>query len=129
METIEIRKEEDIVRARQMARNYAKDLDFSIIDLTRVATAVSELARNVYSHGHGGRMELNVIKVADKIGLRCIFIDEGPGIPDVEEAMSDGFSTGDGLGQGLPGSKRLMDNIKIDSKIGKGARVEVTKWK
>jgi serine/threonine-protein kinase RsbT len=129
METIEIRNNEDIVRARQAARMTAEKLGFSVVNKTRIATAVSELARNVFIHGGGGRMEIEKIKKSGKSGIRCTFIDEGPGIPNVEEAMRHGFSTRNGLGHGLPGSKRLMDDFRIESEVGKGTRVEVTKWK
>lgn len=129
MEIFEIRSEEDIVRARMAARTTAEKLGFSIVNKTRIATAVSELARNVYNHGGGGRMEIEDIREGKKAGIRCIFTDQGQGIPDIEQAMGDGFSTGNGLGQGLPGSKRLMDNLKVESQIGKGTRVEIVKWK
>ncbi len=129
MEIFEILSEEDIVRARMAARTTAEKLGFSIVDKTRIATAVSELARNVYNHGGGGRMEIEEIREGKISGIRCIFTDQGQGIPDIEQAMGDGFSTGNGLGQGLPGSKRLMDNLKIESQVGKGTRVEIVKWK
>ena len=129
MEVFESRSDEDIVRARQAARTTAEKLGFSIVNKTRIATAVSELARNVYNHGGGGRMEIEKIREGKKSGIRCIFIDQGQGIPDIEQAMGDGYSTGNGLGQGLPGSKRLMDNLKVESQIGKGTRVEIVKWK
>ncbi len=129
METIEIRNIEDVVRARQTARMIAEKLDFSLSNKTRIATAVSELARNLFIYGGGGRMEIEKISKSGKSGIRCTFIDEGPGIPNVEEAMRDGFTTGNGLGHGLPGSKRLMDDLRIETEVGKGTRVEVTKWK
>ena len=129
MEVIEITNEQHIVQARQIARRVAEKLGFRLVDKTRVATAVSELARNVYVHGGGGRMEIAEIHQGGKIGIRFIFVDEGPGIPNVEEAMQDGFSTNNGLGQGLPGSKRLMDDLQIESKLGKGTKVETIKWK
>ncbi len=129
MKVFEIRSDEDVVRARQAARTTAEKLGFSIVNKTRIATAVSELARNVYKHGGGGRMEIEEIREGEKAGIHCIFTDQGPGIPDIEQAMSDGFSTAHGLGQGLPGSKRLMDNLKVESQMGKGTRVEIVKWK
>ncbi len=128
METIEIRGKEDIVKARHAARMTAEKLDFSVVSKTRIATAVSELARNVFIHGGGGRMEIEKIRKGGKSGVRCTFIDEGPGIPNIEEAMRNGFSTVNGLGLGLPGSKRLMDDLRIESEMGKGVRVEVVKW-
>ncbi len=129
METVEIINEQHIVQARQIARRVAEKLGFRLVDKTRVATAVSELARNVYDHGGGGRMEIEEIHQGGKIGIRFIFVDEGLGIPNVEQAMQDGFSTGKGLGQGLPGSERLMDDLQIESKVGKGTKVETIKWK
>ena len=129
MEVIEIHNEEHIYVARQFARKVAEKLGFSLVDKTRVATAVSELARNVYVHGGGGLMEIEEIHQDERIGIRFIFIDEGPGIANVEQAMQDGFSTSKGLGQGLPGSKRLMDYLQIESELSKGTKVETIKWK
>lgn len=129
METIEILTEDHIVLARQAARDLADKIGFSIVNKTRVATAVSELARNVWTYCGGGQMEFEKITDGERIGIRCVFVDEGPGIADIEEAMTPGFSTADGLGQGLPGSKRLMDELKIESEVGKGTRVEVVMWK
>jgi serine/threonine-protein kinase RsbT len=128
-EVIEIRADKDIVRARQAVRDFAKGLGFSLVDVTRIATAVSELARNVYIYGMGGRMEMDQVQDRGRLGLRCIFIDEGPGISDIEKAMADGFSTSNGLGHGLPGARRLMENLEIESEVDKGTRVEVVKWK
>jgi serine/threonine-protein kinase RsbT len=129
MEVIEIYNEEHIALARQLARLVAEKLGFRLVDKTRIATAVSELARNVYFHGGGGRMKIEEINQSERIGIRFIFIDEGPGIANVEQAMQDGFSTSKGLGQGLPGSKRLMDYLQIESELGKGTKVETIKWK
>ena len=129
MEVIEITNEQHIVQARQTARRVAEKLGFRLVDKTRVATAVSELARNVYVHGGGGRMEIEEIHQGERIGIRFIFIDEGPGIANVEQAIQNGFSTNNGLGQGLPGSKRLMDYLRIESELGKGTKVEIIKWK
>lgn len=128
MEAIEIINEQHIVQARQIARRVTEKLGFRLVDKTRVAAAVSELARNVYVHGGGGRMEIEEIHQGERIGIRFIFIDEGPGIPNVEQAMQDGFTTKKGLGQGLPGSKRLMDYLQIESELGKGTKVETIKW-
>jgi serine/threonine-protein kinase RsbT len=129
MEVVEIHNEEHIALARQLARRVAEKLGFTLVDKTRVATAVSELARNVYVHGSGGLMEIEEIHQGERIGIRFIFIDEGPGIASVEQAMQDGFSTSKGLGQGLPGSRRLMDDLQIESELGKGTKVETIKWK
>ena len=129
MEMIEITSEEDIVNARLAARNKAAEFGFSLVNKTRIATAVSELARNIYKYSDGGQMEMDILKEGGRIGLRCVFIDRGPGIKDIEQAMSDGFTTSNGLGHGLPGSKRLMDEFEIASEAGKGTRVKVVKWK
>lgn len=129
METVEIINEQHIVHARQLARSIAEKLGFRLVDKTRLVTAVSELARNVYVHGGGGRMEIEEIHQDGRIGIRCVFIDKGPGIPNIELAMQDGFTTSKGLGQGLPGSNRLMDYLQIESEPGKGTRVETIKWK
>ena len=129
MERIEIQSEDDIIRSRTAARNLAEKLGFSIMNKTRVATAVSELARNVIQHADGGYMDLESVSESARRGIRCIFVDEGPGIEDIEEALKDGFTTGGSLGQGLPGSKRLVDELTISSNSGQGTRVEMLKWK
>lgn len=130
MQRFDIKEEADIVRARSAARDLAGELGFSIVNKTRVATAVSELARNTLEHGLGGHMELEQLSADGRVGLRCIFVDEGPGIADVDQALTDGFTTCDGhsLGQGLPGAKRLVDTLEIISRPGDGTRVELVKW-
>jgi serine/threonine-protein kinase RsbT len=127
-ETIELRTEDDIVVARTAARELASTLEFSLIDKTRIATAISELARNTLVHGGGG-MELRRRANGAGDGIHCVFVDQGKGVPDIERALGDSFTTSNGLGQGLPGSERLMDELIIESEPGKGTRVEVTKWK
>lgn len=129
MKTVKIITEGDIVQARQVARDLAAALGFSLVDKTRIATAVSELARNVFKYGKGGRMELEAVNDAGRTGIRCVFIDQGPGIADIDAAMTPGFSTGRALGQGLPGTKRLMDEMELTSEVGKGTRVMVVKWR
>lgn len=128
MTRLPIIDEDDIVQTRSLARQEAEQLGFSIMDKTRVATAVSELARNVFQHAGGGYMCIEVIHRNGKAGLSCVFTDEGPGIADIELALTDGYSTGDTLGHGLPGTKRLVDELIIGSNNGKGARVEMIKW-
>lgn len=128
MISIDIQTEDDIVRARQAVRDFAAELGFSTMNKTRIATAVSELARNVHVHAGGGRMELDLAINGSRSGIRCTFVDEGPGIPDIEQALADGFSTAGSLGQGMPGSKRLTDEMRVESEPGKGTRVEVIKW-
>lgn len=129
MDGIIIQTEEDIVAARTAARDHATALGFSIVDKTRIATTVSELARNTLVHGGGGEMQIERTEDCGREGLRCIFIDEGPGIVDIERAMGEGFSSANSLGQGLPGARRLSDDFCIVSAAGEGTRVEVTKWK
>jgi len=128
MEKIEIQTEKDIVLARTAARELAGIQGFSIMTKTRIATAVSELARNVFLHAGGGRMEYEVVNNNGRSGIRCVFTDEGPGIPDIEGAMKEGFSTSSTLGHGLSGTRRLVDEFEISSEAGKGARVEIVKW-
>lgn len=128
MEKIDIQSEQDIVLARTAARELAGTKGFSIMTKTRIATAVSELARNVYLHAGGGRMEYEIVNKNGRFGVRCVFTDEGPGIPDIEGAMKDGFSTSATLGHGLPGARRLVDEFDITSEAGQGARVEIIKW-
>ena len=107
----------------------AAALGFRLIDQTRLATVASELARNVIKYAKRGRMIAQpFVSAAGRAGLRLIFEDKGPGIPDIAAAMRDGFSTGRGLGKGLPGSKRLVDEFKIESEVGRGTRVTVVRW-
>lgn len=119
----------DVVLARQTVREWAADLHLSLVDETKIVTAASELARNTLVHGRGGSMRLQVLKEGARNGLRLIFEDEGPGIPDVELAMRDGYTTGNGLGLGLGGARRLVNEFEIQSKPGVGTRVTVTRWK
>lgn len=119
----------DVVLARQTVREWAADLHLSLVDETKIVTAASELARNTLVHGRGGTMRLQVLNEGARTGLRLIFEDEGPGIPDVELAMRDGYTTGNGLGLGLGGAKRLVNEFEIQSKPGVGTRVTVTRWK
>ena len=123
-----ISSEDDIVTARTKARHLAAEYGFSMIDKTRVATAVSELARNTLNHGGGGHMEICKATNGSKEGIRCLFRDQGPGIPDIEKALADGFSTRKSMGHGLPGARRLVDEFKIDSQPGAGTEVEIVKW-
>lgn len=128
MRRIEIQTHEDIVAARNASREMAGELEFSLIDKTRIATAVSELARNTVVHAGGGVMEIELVTVNGIRGLRCIFVDDGPGIADTDQALQDGFSTAKSAGMGLPGARRLIDEFRIDSALGRGTRVEITKW-
>ena len=127
--SIALESEHDIIIARSEVRSLAAGIGFRIIDVTRLATVTSELARNVVKYAKRGRMIAQPLDAAQgRVGLRLIFEDSGPGIPDIGAAMRDGFSTGRGLGKGLPGSKRLVDDFRSESEIGRGTRVTVVRW-
>ena len=123
-----IESESDIVTARKVVRDAATALGFGITDVTRIVTATSELTRNIYHYAKSGVMRWRVLNGEDGAELELTFEDHGPGLPDVPKAMEMGFSTGKGLGMGLPGSKRLMDEMTIESTVGKGTTVIVRKW-
>ena len=124
-----IRASEDVVKARQAARAWAVEAGFSLVDQTKLVTAASELARNTLVHGGGGTMRLDAVSTGGRRGLRLTFEDKGPGIPDIDRAMQDGFSTGSGLGLGLSGAKRLVNEFEIWSRVGEGTRVTITRWR
>ena len=124
-----IRSDEDVVRARQLVRQWAVDVGFRLVDQTKIVTAASELARNAVEYGGGGTLRMRWMVNSVRHGLRMDFVDQGPGITDVEKALKDGFSTGGGLGLGLSGARRLMSEFEIDSAAGRGTRVSVTRWK
>ena len=127
--SIALESEHDIIIARSEVRALAAGLGFRLIDQTRLVTVTSELARNVVKYASRGRMIAQPLDARQaRAGLRLIFEDSGPGIPDVNAAMRDGFSTGRGLGKGLPGSKRLVDVFEIESTVGVGTRVTVVRW-
>ncbi len=128
-EQLPIGTEYDVVIARQTVRKWAAELGFNLVDQTKVLTAASELARNVLVHGGGGTARLEILNDGARRGLRLTFEDQGPGIPDIELALRDGYTTGSGLGLGLGGSKRLVSDFDITSTVGKGTRVTITKWK
>lgn len=123
-----LESEHDIAIARNEIRTVAATLGFSLIDQTRLATVTSELARNIIKYATRGRIIFGGINDEARHGLRLIFEDEGPGIPDIELAMQDGFTTGRGLGKGLPGSRRLVDDFQIESSPGIGTRIVVVRW-
>lgn len=128
--SIALRSERDISNARTQVRLLAAALGFRLIDQTRLATVASELSRNVVKYGGGGQLIAQPTLEGDgRPGLRLIFEDKGPGIDNIEAAMRDGFSTGGGLGKGLPGSKRLVDLFKIESERGQGTRVTIVRWR
>ena len=125
---LELRSEQDIVRARQAVRRIAQQQGFSLIDQTKLVTAASELARNALVHGGGGRMECTRVTDGGVRGLRLVFSDDGPGIADLDQALSDGYTSGEGLGMGLPGARRLVHEFSVDSARGQGTTVTVTSW-
>src|SRR4051794_22908541 len=128
-EQLQIRSDYEVVVARQTVRKWAAELGFSLVDQTKVLTAASELARNVLVHGGGGVVRLEILNDGSRRGLRLTFEDQGPGIADIELALRDGYTTGSGLGLGLGGSRRLVNDFDITSTVGKGTRVTITKWK
>ena len=127
-EVIPIAEEPDVVHVRQRVRARATELRFSLVDQTKMVTAASELARNALTYGGGGSAEIEVLTSGAKQGLRVTFIDQGPGIANVAEAMRDGFTTGNGLGLGLGGAKRLVNEFEIESTVGRGTRIAITRW-
>lgn len=126
---VEIAANEDVVLVRQRAREQAQRAGFSLLETTKLVTAASELARNALEHGGGGHALIEVVTDGTRRGVRMTFADEGPGIPDLEEALRDGFTTGGGLGLGLGGSRRLVSEFHIESEVGRGTRVQVIRWK
>ncbi|BBP65076.1 anti-sigma regulatory factor [Pseudomonas sp. Cab53] len=120
--------EQDVVLARQTARKLATECGMRLIDLTKLVTAVSELARNTMVYGGGGNMDWQILDEGDRVGLRLVFRDEGPGIADIKLAMTDGWTSGGGLGLGLTGAKRLVDEFELDTEPGKGTRITITRW-
>ena len=127
-ERLDIRSPEDVVRVRQRVRALAVESGLSLVDQTKVVTAASELARNAIDYAGGGVVDLEVIN-GTRRGVRLVFEDQGPGIPDVELALRDGFTTGNGLGLGLGGARRLCSEFSIQSTIGKGTRISCARWK
>jgi serine/threonine-protein kinase RsbT len=128
-EQLPINNSSDVVIARQKVRQWATELRFTLVDQTKLVTAASELARNALDHGQGGQMTIEVVNGLSRTGLRLIFKDDGPGIPDIEMALKDGFTTGSGMGLGLGGSKRLVNEFAVESEVGKGTKVTVLRWK
>ena len=128
-ETMPIRTSEDVVRVRQLARELASAQGLSLVDQTKIVTAASELARNTLDHGGGGTVRLEALNSEARRGVRLTFEDRGPGIPDIELALKDGYTTGGGLGLGLSGAKRLSNEFELYSRVGEGTRVAITRWK
>jgi serine/threonine-protein kinase RsbT len=127
-EIVPVASEPDMVTVRRRVREVAGKVGLSLVDQTKLVTAASELARNTLIYGGGGTMQLESLN-GPRLGIRLTFVDNGPGIPNIELALRDGFTTGTGLGLGLGGSKRLVHEFEIDSKAGQGTRVAVTRWK
>jgi serine/threonine-protein kinase RsbT len=127
--SLPLHTEEDIVASRQKVRVLAQQLKFSLVDQTKMITAASELSRNTVVHGGGGAMRWELLDDGVRRGLRLHFEDQGPGIADVKMAMTDGWTSGTGMGLGLPGSKRLVHEFEIQSTPGAGTRVSITRWK
>jgi serine/threonine-protein kinase RsbT len=128
-DTRPVRSGADVVGVRRVVREWSIAAGFSLVDQTKMVTAASELARNALQYGGGGTMRLEILNDGRKRGLRLVFEDQGPGIADIELALRDGFTSGSGLGLGLGGAKRLVNQFEIDSAPGKGTRVAVTRWK
>ena len=120
--------EQDVVLARQTARKLCQECGMRLVDLTKMVTAVSELARNTMVYGGGGSMDWQIIDEGVRMGLRILFRDEGPGIPDLKLAMTDGWTSGNGMGLGLTGAKRLVDEFELDTAPGAGTRITITRW-
>ena len=126
--SVPLRSEQDIVASRQKVRVLTQQLKFSLVDQTKMITAASELSRNTVVHGGGGEMRWEVIEQGLKRGLRLFFEDKGPGIKDVHLALTDGWTSGGGMGLGLPGSKRLVHEFELKSAPGQGTMVSITRW-
>ena len=127
-ESMPVRTSEDVVLVRTSVRKLAAELKFGIVDQTKIVTAASEIARNTLDYGRGGDMHMDAVSNGAKKGLRMAFVDQGPGIADVERALTDGFTSGNGMGLGLGGTRRLMDDFEIASKPNEGTTVTITKW-
>ena len=129
MRTWPIRAGDDVVRARQAVRALALQAGFSLVDQTKIITAASEIARNTLDYGGGGELLLELLRDGGRRGLRLTFTDQGPGIADVDKALTDGYTTGNGLGLGLSGAKRLSNEFSIDTKPGAGTKITLARWK
>ncbi len=128
-ESLELRSASDVVSVRQTVRTWAVEAGFSLVEQTKMVTAASELARNTIDYGGGGIARLELLSEGTRRGLRVAFEDQGPGIADIEQALTDHFTTGNGLGLGLGGARRLVNEFDISSRPGEGTRVVITRWK
>ena len=125
---ITVASDQDVVRVRQLVRTVAVAVKLSLVDQTKLVTAASELARNTLVYGGGGTVEVSRVENGRRAGIRIIFSDDGPGIPDLDLALTDGYTTGGGLGLGLSGARRLVDEFDIVTEVGQGTNITVTKW-
>lgn len=128
-ETMSIKTAADVVLVRQAVRKLSVEQGLSLVDQTKIVTAASELARNTLDYGGGGQLQLETIQEGNRRGVRLTFEDKGPGIPDIDLALKDGFTTGGGLGMGLSGSKRLVNEFNIVSRVGEGTIITIAKWR
>jgi serine/threonine-protein kinase RsbT len=128
-DTMQVRSSTDIVLIRQAVRTWTAELGFSLVDQTKMITAASELARNSLDYGGEGTVVFESLQEGNRRGLRLTFEDQGPGIPDIDLALKDGYTTGNGMGLGLGGAKRLVNEFDIQSRVGEGTRVTITRWK
>ena len=128
-EQVAVREQHDIVSVRQVMRSWSLSLGLGLVDLTKLVTAASEIARNTVEYGGGGTLQIEELRDGLRQGVRLVFEDQGPGISDIDRAMTDGYSTGTGMGLGLGGTRRLVDEFEISSTPGVGTRVVITKWK
>ena len=128
-DVMELRSGSDVVSVRQAVRTWAVEAGFSLVDQTKMVTAASELARNTIDYGGGGTARLELMVDGSRRGLRVAFDDTGPGIPDIDKALTDHYTTGNGLGLGLGGARRLVNEFDISSRVGEGTRVTITRWK
>ena len=124
-----LRSPNDIVLARQLVRRAAQEVGLSLVDQTKIVTAASELARNTLVYGLGGEMTVQVLQEETRKGVRLSFVDQGPGIADLDLALTDGWTSGNGLGMGLSGARRLVNEFEIHSRVGEGTRVTIARWK
>lgn len=128
-ETMPVVSDQDVVRIRQTVRSWAVEIGLGLVDQTKIVTASSELARNTVIYGGGGTMKLESLEEQGRRGLRLTFEDQGPGIPDIDLALKDGYTSGNGLGLGLSGAKRLSNEFELYTRVGEGTRITITRWK
>ena len=128
-ERLDIRSSDDVVKVRQQTRLMALEAGLSLVDQTKIITAASELARNALDYGGGGELQMEILEDGARRGVRLAFEDQGPGIADIQLALKDGFTTGSGLGLGLGGARRLSNEFSIESKVGVGTKIVITRWK